>query len=273
MSIVRRRLLSGASWNLIDQALSALSNTVLSIVVARSATASDFGAFAIAFIVFGIFIAVTKSVVGQPLQIRFSGADMEAQSGAIRQGLGAALMIGVVAAVAVAGTSVLLPNEVRGALLALAVVLPALLLQDSCRMALFAIGRPRAAAALDAVWAAIMVALLVLLVAAEQNRVEWLIIGWGLGAFGSALLGLRAAAGATRSLQGGPLALGAMGSRSLPVRGVLPGAWRNARGNPDRWAYRHSRCSRRPTRGAGVVGAGWHHRCWHLSIRDARDCS
>jgi O-antigen/teichoic acid export membrane protein len=190
VSTVRRRLLSGASWNLIDQALSALSNTVLSIVVARSTTASDFGAFAIAFIVFGIFIALTRSVVGQPLQIRFSGADMEAQRGAIRQGLGAALMIGVVAAVAVAGISALLQNEVRGALLALAVVLPALLVQDSCRMAFFAIGRPRAAALLDAVWAAIMVALLMLFVAAEQNRVEWLIIGWGLGAFGSALLGL-----------------------------------------------------------------------------------
>ena len=114
MSIVRRRLLSGASWNLIDQALSALSNTVLSIVVARSATASDFGAFAIAFIVFGIFIAVTKSVVGQPLQIRFSGADMEAQSGAIRQGLGAALMIGVVAAVAVAGPACYCPTKSEG---------------------------------------------------------------------------------------------------------------------------------------------------------------
>ena len=80
MSIVRRRLLSGVSWNLIDQALSALSNTVLSIVVARSATASDFGAFAIAFIVFGIFIAVTKSArrptVTDPVQwCRHGGAE------------------------------------------------------------------------------------------------------------------------------------------------------------------------------------------------------
>jgi O-antigen/teichoic acid export membrane protein len=203
VSIVRRRLLSGVSWNLIDQALSALSNTVLSIVVARSATASDFGAFAIAFIVFGISIALTKSLVGQPLQIRFSGADVRAQSGAIRQGLGAALVIGVVAAAVVAGASLLTPNEVGGALLALAVVLPALLLQDSCRMALFAIGRPRAAAVLDAVWTAIMLALLVLLVAVDRNRVEWLIIAWGVGAFGSALLGLRL----LRSLPAAPKAV------------------------------------------------------------------
>jgi O-antigen/teichoic acid export membrane protein len=58
-------------------------------------------------------------------------------------------------------------------------------------MAFFAIGRPRAAAVLDAVWTAIMVALLVLLVAVDWNRLEWLIIGWGVGALGSALLGLR----------------------------------------------------------------------------------
>jgi O-antigen/teichoic acid export membrane protein len=191
VSIVRRRLLSGASWNLIDQAFSALSNTMLSIAVARSTNASDFGAFAIAFIVFGISIAVTRSLVGQPLQIRFSGAEMTAQSEAIRQGLGATLVIGVVAAAAVAGASLVTPNEVGGALLALAVVLPALLLQDSCRMALFAMGRPRAAAVLDAVWTAIMVALLVLLGAVDWNRVQWLIIAWGVGACGSALLGLR----------------------------------------------------------------------------------
>ena len=272
MSIVRRRLLSGVSWNLIDQALSALSNTVLSIVVARSTTASDFGAFAIAFIVFGIFIALTKSLVGQPLQIRFSGADMEAQSGAIRQGLGAALMIGVVAAVAVAGPACYSPNEVRGALLALAVVLPALLLQDSCRMALFAIGRPRAAAALDAVWTAIMVALLVLLVAVDQNRVEWLIIGWGLaplarlswvcGCCGRDPQPPRRPAGSRRN--GISLAT-CSGSTSW---GLAQCTWGSCL-----LAYRDSRCGRRPTRGAGVVGAARHHRCWHVSIRDARDRS
>ena len=190
MTNVRRRLLGSASWNLIDQALSALSNTVLAIVIARSTSAEDFGAFAIAFVVFGIFVALIKSLVGQPLQIRFSGTSSAEQRQAIRRGLGAALLIGILAAAVVAGAGLLAPNGVGGALLALAVVLPALLLQDSCRMAFFALGRPRGAAIIDAVWTAIVVALLLLPVASQQNRMEWLIIAWGTGALISAMLGL-----------------------------------------------------------------------------------
>ena len=74
MGKVRARLLRNASWNLVDQALSALSNIVLSVAVARSVTAAGFGAFSVAFVIFGVLIAVTKSLVGQPLQMRFSGA-------------------------------------------------------------------------------------------------------------------------------------------------------------------------------------------------------
>jgi hypothetical protein len=36
----------------------------LSIAVARTTSASGFGAFAVAFLLFGICLAVTKSVVG-----------------------------------------------------------------------------------------------------------------------------------------------------------------------------------------------------------------
>jgi O-antigen/teichoic acid export membrane protein len=190
VSFVRHRLLRNGSWNLVDQALSALSNTLLTVMVARSVSAQDFGAFAIAFVVFGIFIAVTKSVVGHPLQMRFSGADSAEQRAAIGRALGAALLIGFLAAGGIVAVSPLTDQGVQRALVALAVVLPALLVQDSCRMALFALTRPRGAALIDAVWTVVMIMLLMLLVALRRDDVLWLTIAWGIGAALSAIVGL-----------------------------------------------------------------------------------
>lgn len=184
------RLVRNVSWNLVDQALSALSNTVLSIIVARSVSAADFGSFSIAFVVFGVFIALTKSLVGQPLQIRFAGAAPGRQRRAISHALGSAALVGVVGAVVVAVVSRFVSPSVGWALLALAVVLPALLIQDSCRMAMFAIGTPRSAAAIDAVWTLVQLAGLGVLVLVGVDEVPWLIIAWGVGAAASAVLGL-----------------------------------------------------------------------------------
>jgi O-antigen/teichoic acid export membrane protein len=185
-----RLLLRTASWNLVDQVLSALSNIVLSIVVARSVSADGFGAFAVAFVVFGIGIAVTRSVVGQPLQIRFSAAEEDQQRTAIAAGLGCALGIGLTGGLAVAAAGLLIPGAVGGALVALAVVLPGLLVQDSCRMAAFALGRPRLAALVDGLWALQQFALIVVLLAAGLGSVPVLVLAWGGAAALSVMPGL-----------------------------------------------------------------------------------
>ena len=195
MSDASMRLLRAASWNLVDQVLSALSNLVLSIVVARSVSSAGFGAFAIAFVTFGIGIAVTKSVVGQPLQIRFSAAAAHEQRAAMAAALGCALAIGLAGGLVVACVGLLLGGVVGAALVALAVVLPGLLLQDSCRMAAFAVGRPRLAAAIDALWAIEQFALVAVLLFAGLGTVPGLVLAWGVSAALSAvpgLIGLRA---------------------------------------------------------------------------------
>lgn len=177
-----------AGWNLVDQALSALSNIVLSVAVARSVTASAFGAFSIAFVIFGVLIAVTRSLVGQPLQMRFSSATAADQRAAAAQGLGAALLMALLGSVVVAAAGLVAGSSLRSALLALAVILPALLVQDSCRMALLSAGRPRGAAGADAIWAVVMVGLLGALVALREESVFLLMIAWGVGALVSALV-------------------------------------------------------------------------------------
>jgi O-antigen/teichoic acid export membrane protein len=188
--LLSSKLMRRAGWNIVDQALSALSNVLLSVIVARSVDATSFGAFAIAFVVFGIALAVTKSVVGQPLQIRFSAASSEVFRSAVARSSGLAVSISLLAAVGCLVAGVLVSGVTGRALLALAVILPGLLLQDTCRMAFFAQGEARKAALIDAVWTVALVGILGLLIVLGQNSVEQLIFAWGGAAALSAALGL-----------------------------------------------------------------------------------
>lgn len=189
MAIASSRLLRVVSWNVVDQALSALSNVGLSIAVARTSSASGFGAFAVAFLLFGICLAITKATVGQPLQMRLSGASAADRHRGFQAGLGAATVLGAGLAVLVSITGLAVGGELGGALVALAIVLPGLVLQDSCRMAAFTLGRPQVAALIDAVWAAVQFGLLALLIGNGLYRVDGLILAWGAAAAVSAVLG------------------------------------------------------------------------------------
>ncbi len=71
------KLLRRASWNLVDQILSALTNVVLSFVVAREVSATSFGAFSIAFIIFGLAIGLNRAWVGEPMSIRHAALNEE----------------------------------------------------------------------------------------------------------------------------------------------------------------------------------------------------
>ncbi len=186
-----RRLLTKASWNLVDQALSAASNFALAIAVAHFVTAAEFGAFAIAFMVYGIAVAATKSLVGQPLQMRYSSASPAEQRHRIGQAVGFALSLSVLAALATALIGVVVSGSVGSSLLALALVMSALLVQDSCRMALFTIGKPSRAAAIDAIWTvAQFILIAVAIITGRQHDVWLLILLWGASAGLSALVGL-----------------------------------------------------------------------------------
>lgn len=184
------RVLRKVSWNLVDQMLSAASNFALAIIVARSVSAAEFGAFAIAFMVFGIALAATKSVVGQPLQMRYSSADPDTQRWEIGKAMGFVLPVSVAVAVATAVIGWIVSGSVATSMLALAVVLPALLLQDTCRMAMFTIGKPAWAAAIDAAWTALQFGFIAVILLTGHHQVWLLILGWGAAAGVSAVLGI-----------------------------------------------------------------------------------
>ena len=183
-------LVTKLGGNLFDQMLSALSNVVLSILVARSVDADGFGSFAIAFLIYGMAVAALKAIVGQPLQIKFAAAPADELRNRMAQGAGTTVAIALVVSLGVAVGSLTTGATTSEALVALALWLPGLLVQDFCRMAFFAAGRPWLAALIDGIWAIVQFGLLALLLLNGHHSLTLLIGAWGVGAAISALVGL-----------------------------------------------------------------------------------
>jgi O-antigen/teichoic acid export membrane protein len=183
-------LLRRAGWNLIDQILSAATNAALSFLVARTVDARGFGAFAAGFLIFTLLIGVGRALVGQPLSIRYSAADPEERRQAVARGLGTVIVVTVPAAVLCAGAGLLLGGILRPTLLAFALVLPALVVQDTCRLAFFADGRPDLATLNDAVWAVVQFAGVGALITTGHATAWSLALAWGASAAVCAVLGV-----------------------------------------------------------------------------------
>lgn len=185
-----RRLASLAGWTLADQVLSALSNVLLSVLVARSVDAAGFGAFSAAFLVFSLMLGLTRAGVGQPLQIGFSAAAPRQFRSALRSALGAALWWGVAAGAISCVIGVVVAGPTGQALVALGLCLPGLLLQDTCRMAFFAAARPQSAALIDALWAAALFPALLIVQSVGVTQIWVPVALWGATATVAAGVGL-----------------------------------------------------------------------------------
>ncbi|WP_141397199.1 MATE family efflux transporter [Mobilicoccus massiliensis] len=180
-----------AGWNVVDQVMSALSNMLLMVFVAQALNdAAGFGAFAMAFVVYGVAVAVAKAMVGQPLQMRHSADSPETFRDAVRTSQATAAWLGVVGAVICVGVALVVGGPVGAAFLALAPCLPALVLQDSCRMAFFACGRADQAALIDFVRMVLQFGLLFGAIALGWTNVGLLTLTWGIAGLVSAAVGL-----------------------------------------------------------------------------------
>ncbi|MGV1028863.1 MAG: hypothetical protein ACOYBU_10180 [Dermatophilaceae bacterium] len=191
-SVTKTRAFGRATWTFVDQGLSSLTNAVVSIVVARSVSPAEFGAFAIAMLVFAFLIGVSRAVVTDPLVIRFSDASRGRHRHASADATAAAVILATTASLllAMVALAVGVGGSIGSALLALAVVLPGLLWQDAWRFAFFAIGRPSSAAMNDLVWAVAQAVSMGWLFATGQATVVPLILCWGGSALVAGLVGV-----------------------------------------------------------------------------------
>ncbi len=171
-----------AGWAMTDQGLYALSNLVVSIVLARTLDAAAFGAYSVAFLIFSIAVAVERSMVGQPLQINHSrGSDAEFRS-AIGSAMGSSLLIGLAGSVVCLAIGYAGPEQLRVSMTALALTLPILLLHDTARMACFARTDAKGATLLDLAWNVVLAVVLMALIASQHATLFWLTFAWGASA-------------------------------------------------------------------------------------------
>lgn len=170
---------------LADQAASALSNTLLAMLVARQVGVSEFGAFSLAVVASQLVMSGIRSVVGEPLLSLYSGETPDVRRRLMVDMHGTTLFLGGLASAALWAISVAIGGVAGASLLALAFVLPLMLFQDAWRFA-FIIDRPGAALAIDTVWLVGLVAALPL--APHDADVKWFVIAWGVtGGLGGAL--------------------------------------------------------------------------------------
>jgi O-antigen/teichoic acid export membrane protein len=181
------------SWGIADQAMSSLTNFLLSIYVARTLGAAQFGAFSLAYVTYGLAINASRGVSIEPLLIRFSGTVPPIWRRATARCTGTALLVGLATGVCALGAGRLVGGTTGLAFVALGLTLPGLMLQDSWRYAFFALGRGHEAFINDTIWAVVLLPTLVLLRMSGHANVFWFVIAWGGGAaVGAAIAPLQA---------------------------------------------------------------------------------
>lgn len=178
----RRRhlhLISRASWNLVDQVLSALTNMVLAVVVVHVAGNKAFDAFSVVFLLFATMIGIERALVGQPLGIRHSGDAGTVRRRTISRAMGLVVGVTVPAAGLMLGAGFLLGGRIGTTLMATSVVLPFLIMQDACRHAFFAAGEPKKAAFNDALWAVVQFSAMGVIASDMEATAPALVLCWG----------------------------------------------------------------------------------------------
>jgi O-antigen/teichoic acid export membrane protein len=179
-----------AGWSTADQVISSLSNFALSLLVARQVSAREYGAFALSFALYSFLVMISRLLVSQPLMVRFSGVERTEFDLAARRSAGAAVAFALVPAAAMLLAGGIVGGAVGPMLVATAVLLPGLLLQDAWRMVFFAAGRPGAAAANDAAWGVVQLGLALAVSAAGRGSAVGYLLAWGLAGWVAAALGV-----------------------------------------------------------------------------------
>jgi len=178
-----------AGWGLADQGLSSLSNLAVGVLVARSGSVAEFGVYALAFGGYTIALNVSRAVATEPMGVRHSGKRSPSWERAVRASTATALVAGVVALLIGLGIAAFPGVPSRTVVIAFAVTMPGLLLQDAWRWAFFVVGDGRRAFFNDLIWLLAMGVLFGGLYLTGSATAFSLTLCWGLGAVVAAVAG------------------------------------------------------------------------------------
>lgn len=154
-----------------------MTNFVVGVFVARELGVAAFGIFSLAWVTYGVILNVSRGLATDPLVVRFSGVSTEDWRQATSRAAGTAITVGAAFAVVSALAGLAMGGTLGAAFVALAVVAPGMLLQDSWRFAFFAAGQGHKAFVNDVVWAVTMIPLLLL--ASLHGTVWGFVLAWG----------------------------------------------------------------------------------------------
>jgi O-antigen/teichoic acid export membrane protein len=172
-----------------DQVLSSVTNFVLGLVVARTLGPTRYGAFTLAYATYIIVLGVSRSMNTDALMVRYSASSHEDWRVATAAAAGGATSTGIVAGVLAIVIGAFFGGITGIALIAMGVMMPGLMLQDSWRMAFFAAGRPSRAVLNDLVWVVAMAGALAVLFATGHATLLSLTLAWGGAATLAAVVG------------------------------------------------------------------------------------
>lgn len=188
MSTLQRRS-RGLSWGVADQGVSSLSNFAVNIYVARLLGAEQYGIFGVVFVTYAFALNASRGLVTDPLMVRFSYVGRRTWRRVVGSCTGATIAIGLVLGAALLVAAAVLGGDLGLGLVALAIALPGLLLQDGWRFAFFACGRGSQAFLNDLVWLVIVIPALLALQWTHHANVFWAVLAWGGAASVAAVLG------------------------------------------------------------------------------------
>jgi O-antigen/teichoic acid export membrane protein len=187
---LRRKGALRVGWGIADQAISSLTNFAVTVTVARSLGAENFGAFTLAFVTYSFALNASKGLTSDPLVVRFSASGPAEWRRAVAQASGTALVVGVILGLCLIAIALPLGGSARGAFFALGLTTPGLLLQDSWRYAFFAAGRGKQSFLNDLIWALALIPALALTHLTGHRDAFWYVLAWGLAATVAAVAGM-----------------------------------------------------------------------------------
>ncbi len=177
-------------WGVGDQAFSSATNFALGMIVARSVSPEDFGAFSLAFATYTLFLGLSRSLTSEPLVVRYSHAPLDAWRSATASGTGTAMVVGLIGGAGCVLFGLSAHGSLAEGFVALGITLPGLLLQDAWRFAFFARGSGVNAFLNDLAWAVIMFPAMAALLATDHASIAWLTLGWGGAGAAAGLFGV-----------------------------------------------------------------------------------
>jgi O-antigen/teichoic acid export membrane protein len=180
------RLLGGGRyWAVVDQGISSLTNLLVAIFAAHNLDLAGFGWFAVISGVYWLSVGSIRAAVNEPLLVLTELASGRQNQRGQRQTALTAFGLGLVLAIIIATAAIMLPVD-RAAFLALAAIVPGMILQDSLRYSAFASRRYKLAFYSDVTALASIVSLYGMLAVSGLNpTLPLVVVIWG----GSALLG------------------------------------------------------------------------------------